>query len=118
MLEKNVTREVVQSDYKKYIPKECIKRHSFFIRKPIYNALGRLSGHDASYVKEQYLKQFEIMAPNYPCEEHKALFQKGGENSLTRVLLRVNADRIDYLDVDEKWATLCTIEDLCTVSIR
>ena len=118
MLEKKVSRESVESDYKKYIPKECIKRHSFFIKKPIHNALARLSGHDASYVKEQYLKQFEIMAPNYPCEEHKALLQKGIENSLSRVVLRVNADRIDYCEVDEKWITLCTIEDLCTVSIR
>ncbi|XP_033221595.1 tyrosine-protein kinase hopscotch isoform X2 [Belonocnema kinseyi] len=117
MLEKNVSREAVQSDYKKYIPKECIKRHSIFIKKPIYNALAQLSGHDASFVKGEYLKQFGEMAPNYPCEEHKALFQKGGDNSLTRVLLRVNADKIDYLDVDDKWITLCTIEDLCTVSI-
>ncbi|KAK2578134.1 hypothetical protein KPH14_012606 [Odynerus spinipes] len=96
MLEKRVPREIVESDYKKYIPKECIKRHAFFIKKPIHNALGRISGHDASYVKEQYLKQFECMAPNYPYEEYKALMDKDSGT----------------------WNQLCAIEDLCFISIR
>ncbi|XP_051167397.1 tyrosine-protein kinase hopscotch [Leptopilina boulardi] len=117
MLEKKTSRENVQSDYKKYIPKECIKRHSFFIKKPIQNSLARLSGYDAPYVKEQYLIQFESMAPNYPCEDHKALLQKGTDNTLTRVTLRVTSEKINYCEVDDKWITLCTIEDLCTVSM-
>lgn len=119
MLEKDVPREIVESDYKKYIPKECIKRHSFFIKKPIHNALARISGHDASYVKEQYLNQFESMAPNYPCEEHKALMDKGIPNPASRVLLRVNMNDVKYCESENsEWHSLCAIEDLCFVSIR
>ncbi|XP_012288894.1 tyrosine-protein kinase hopscotch [Orussus abietinus] len=119
MLEKDIPREIVESDYKKYIPKECIKRHSFFIKKPIHNALARISGHDASYVKEQYLNQFECMAPNYPCEEYKALMDRGIPNPPSRVLLRVNASEVKYCEAESNdWHTLCAIEDLCFVSIR
>lgn len=119
MLEKRVPRETVESDYKKYIPKECIKRHAFFIKKPIHNALGRISGHDANYVKEQYLKQFECMAPNYPYEEYKALMDKGLPNPPAKVSLRVNVDQVKYCEVDAtSWTSLCAIEDLCFLSIR
>ena len=121
MLEKDITREIIESEYKKYIPKECIKRHSFFIKKPIHNALARISGHDASFVKEQYLNQFETMAPNYLCEESKALMDKGLPNLPLRVLLRINVSEIKYCSVDEhnsNWKSLCAIEDLCFVSIR
>lgn len=120
MLEKAVPSEIVESDYKKYIPKECIKRHSFFIKKPIHQALTKISGYDASYVKDQYLNQFESMAPNYPYEEYKALMDKGIPNPPARVLLRVNASEVKYCETDgnNKWHCLCAIEDLCFVSIR
>lgn len=121
MLEKEIPREIVESDYKKYIPKECIKRHSFFIKKPIHNALGRISDarHDASYVKEQYLNQFQSMAPNYLCEEYKALMDKGIPNPPSRVLIRVNATEVKYCESEnDEWSTLCAVEDLCFLSIR
>lgn len=118
MLEKQLPRETVESDYKKYIPKECVKRHAFFIKKPIRNALGRLSGHDASHVKEEYLKQFECMAPNYPYEEYKAFMDKPGHDPPTKVLLRVKIEEVKYYDTDiREWNILCAIEDLCFISI-
>ncbi|XP_014602066.1 PREDICTED: tyrosine-protein kinase hopscotch isoform X2 [Polistes canadensis] len=119
MLEKRIPRETVESEYKKYIPKECIKRHAFFIKKPIHNALGRISGHDASYVKEQYLKQFECMAPNYPYEEYKALMDKGVPSPPAKVVLRVNFEEVKYCETESGvWNQLCAIEDLCFISIR
>lgn len=124
MLEKKLPREVIEAEYKKYIPKECIKRHAFFIKRPIHNALRRISGHDPSYVKEQYLKQFESMAPNYPYEESRALMDKGNglgniPNPPAKVLLRVNIEEVKYCEMDtNKWNTLCAIEDLCFISIR
>ncbi|XP_012263583.2 tyrosine-protein kinase hopscotch [Athalia rosae] len=119
MLEKDIPREIVESDYKKYIPKECIKRHSFFIKKPIHNALGRISGHDASYVKDQYLNQFESMAPNYLSEEYKALMDRGIANPPLKVLLRINATEVTYTESENNIVeNLCAIEDLCFVSIR
>ncbi|KMQ94378.1 tyrosine-protein kinase hopscotch [Lasius niger] len=121
MLEKQLSRETVESEYKKYIPKECIKRHAFFVKKPIYNALAEISGEhlDASYVKEQYLQQFEGMAPNYLYEEYKALMDKGVPNPAVKVLLRVNREEIKYSETDtDDWKILCAIEDLCFISIR
>lgn len=49
MLEKDIPRETVQNDYKKYIPKEVIKRHAFFIKRPIRETLAKIQkpGHDA-----------------------------------------------------------------------
>ncbi|XP_076296086.1 tyrosine-protein kinase hopscotch isoform X3 [Lasioglossum baleicum] len=119
MLEKRVPRETVESEYRKYIPKECIKRHGFFIKKPIHNALQKISGYDANYVKEQYLKQFECMAPNYPFEEYEVLMDRGLQNSPTKVTLRVNVDAVKYSEANAtSWTILCAIEDLCFVSIR
>lgn len=49
MLEKDIPREIVESDYKKYIPKEVMKRHAFFVKKPIHDTLVKIqkNGHDA-----------------------------------------------------------------------
>ncbi|CAK9807573.1 Tyrosine-protein kinase hopscotch [Anthophora plagiata] len=119
MLEKGVPRETVESEYRKYIPKECIKRHAFFIKKPIHNALRKISGYDANYVKEQYLKQFECMAPNYPYEEYEALMDRDLQNPPAKVTLRVNVDEVKYCEtIATSWTILCAIEDLCFVSIR
>lgn len=48
MLEESATKETVESNYKKYIPKEVLKRHSFFIKRPIQSTLLKLqaSRHD------------------------------------------------------------------------
>ncbi|KAG5323108.1 JAK kinase, partial [Acromyrmex heyeri] len=118
MLEEELPREIVESEYKKYIPKECIKRHAFFIRKPIHNALTKLSGYDAAYVKEQYLKQFERMAPNYPYEEYTALMDKDIPNLRAKVLLRITIEQVKYCEIDiGTWKTICRIEDISTLSI-
>lgn len=49
MLEKDIPRKIVENDYKKYIHKKALKRHSIFIKKPIRDYLGKIteSGHDA-----------------------------------------------------------------------
>lgn len=90
MLEKGIDRDIVESEYKKYIPKEVIKRHSFFIKKPIHATLGKIkkSGHDAWYVKGEYLKQLEVMATEYLAEEYTALMDVNG--SICSVFIRVS----------------------------
>lgn len=35
MLEKEIPRETIESEYRKYVPKEVLKRHAFFIKRPI-----------------------------------------------------------------------------------
>lgn len=49
ILEKDIARSIVESDYKKYIPKEVQKKHAFFVKKPIHETLSRLekSSYDA-----------------------------------------------------------------------
>lgn len=80
MLEKDIPREVVEVQYKRYIPKEVIKRHAFFIKKPIHDHLGKIqkTGHDPWYVKATYLKQLDNMAPEYLAEEYKAMTDQDG----------------------------------------
>ncbi|KAJ8947274.1 hypothetical protein NQ318_014170 [Aromia moschata] len=81
MLEKDIPRGSVENEYKKYIPKEVLRRHSFFIKKPIHDTLGKLqkSVHDASYVKAEYLKQLENIAPEYLSETYKAVLEQDGD---------------------------------------
>lgn len=91
MLEKGVERDIVESEYKKYIPKEVVKHHFFFIKKPIHDSLVKIkksAQHDAWFVKGEYLKQFEEMAPNYLSEEYKALADEDG--CVQTVLIKVN----------------------------
>ncbi|KDR06554.1 Tyrosine-protein kinase hopscotch [Zootermopsis nevadensis] len=125
MLEKGVEREIVESEYKKYIPKEVVKHHFFFIKKPIHDSLVKIkksAQHDAWFVKGEYLKQFEEMAPNYLSEEYKALTDEDG--SVQTILIKVNpfheeqpGIRVRY-DGKKEWHQLCTIDDLCYISVR
>ncbi|GLH06136.1 Tyrosine-protein kinase Abl [Gryllus bimaculatus] len=125
MLEEGVERDIVENDYKKYIPKDVIRHHLFFIKKPIHETLGRIKkggSHDAWYVKGEYLKQFEEMAPNYLSEDFKVLSDEGG--SVRSVFVNVNpfhkeepGIRLCY-DGKKQWLHLCTIEELIYISVR
>lgn len=42
MLEEGLTKRAVESDYKKYMCKEVLKKHSFFLKKPINSTLSSL----------------------------------------------------------------------------
>lgn len=84
ILETGASRDAVESDYKKFIPKEVYKSHMLFLKQPMQKSLGsmidrcvRQGKHEAWYVKNQYLNQLEGLAPNYLCEEFKALVDEG-----------------------------------------
>lgn len=89
MLEKDIPRESVENEYKKYIPKEVLKRHSFFIKRPVHDTLVKLqkTGHDVWYVKAEYLKQLDMMVPEYLTEEYKCLTEDDG--SICSIAIRV-----------------------------
>lgn len=125
MVEKDIPRDIVENDYKKYIPKEVIKRHSFFIKKPIHDSLGKIKkcGRDAWYVKAEYLKQLEAMAPEYLAEEYRAVTDQDG--STCSVFVKVTpfhptepGVQINFDSKRENWQQLCTIHDLCFISVR
>ncbi|VEN64270.1 unnamed protein product [Callosobruchus maculatus] len=125
MLEKDISRESVENDYKKYIPKEVLKRHAFFIKRPIHDTLGKLqkSVHDAFYVKEEYIRQLEIIAPEYLSEVYKAVMDDNG--AISSVYIKVSPYHpvepgIKYCleSKKEQWTLKCTIEELGFISIR
>lgn len=108
MLEDGSTRETVESDYKKYMPNEVLKRHAFFIKRPIQTTLAKLqrAGYDKwlvvagtienkrmqivryRYVKAQYLKQLNSMAPEYLVEDYTAY--KPEDNTTVPITIRVS----------------------------
>ncbi|RZC37630.1 tyrosine-protein kinase hopscotch [Asbolus verrucosus] len=125
MLEKDIPRETVENEYKKYIPKEVLKRHAFFIKKPIHETLGKLqkSVHDAKYVKAEYLKQLDIIAPEYLSEVYKAVTDEDG--AVCSIFIKITpyhptAPGIKYCFESKKdlWHQICTIEELGFISIR
>ncbi|XP_044265655.1 tyrosine-protein kinase hopscotch [Tribolium madens] len=124
MLEKDIPRESVENEYKKYIPKEVVKRHSIFIKKPIHDTLGKLqkSVHDAKYVKAEYLKQLDIIAPEYLSEVYKAVTDEDGV--VCAITIKVTPYHptepgIKFSSESNKdWQRICTIEELGFISIR
>jgi len=125
MVEKGVERDIVESDYKKFIPKEVIRHHFIFVKKPIHDSLVKIkknAQHDAWFVKGEYLKQFEEIAPNYLSEEYKALMDEDG--CVHTIFLKVcpfhekqPGIRVQY-NGKKEWHQLCTIDDLCYISVR
>ncbi|KAJ8985905.1 hypothetical protein NQ317_010662 [Molorchus minor] len=125
MLEKELPKGSVEKDYKKYIPKEVLKRHPFFIKKPIHDTLSKLqkSVDDASYVKAQYLKQLDNIAPEYLSETYKAILDHGDVSSIVIKLSPFDQDKPGinlkyFTEAKKEWQVICRIEDLVVISIR
>ncbi|KAG5896415.1 hypothetical protein JTB14_022498 [Gonioctena quinquepunctata] len=125
MLEKDIPRETVQNEYKKYIPKEVLKRHSFFIKGPIQDTLRKLqrSVHEASFVKAEYLRQLDIIAPEYLSESFKAVVDQDG--SICNIIVNVSpyhstepGVRYCMESKKDQWVLICSIEELGFISIR
>lgn len=125
MVEKDIPQETVESDYKKYIPREVLKRHAFFIKKPVHESLAKIkkAGYDAWYVKAEYLKQLEMMVPEYLAEEFKAVIDE--EGSTSSITIRVSpfhptepGIKYCYESKRENFIQICTFEELGFVSIR
>ncbi|XP_045460768.1 tyrosine-protein kinase hopscotch isoform X2 [Harmonia axyridis] len=132
MLEKDIPKEIVENEYRKYIPKEVLKRHAFFIKKPIRETLSKLqkTKHDVGFVKDEYLNQLNLLAPDYLSETYKAVMDQDG--STIHILIKVsppnsssendeaNLAAIKYSleSKKDKWQLIGTIEDMAYVSIR
>lgn len=124
-MEDGVTKREVEKDYKKFFPNEVLRRHLFFIKKPVMDALNGIKMNtkpDACNVKKGYLDQFKNLAPRYLTEEYNALINEG-DNVYSAT---INVDpfheespgmRIKY-DGKDEWLHTCTIDDLCYINIR
>ncbi|XP_073999772.1 tyrosine-protein kinase hopscotch [Rhodnius prolixus] len=125
MLQTGKTKENMVNDYKKFIPKEVLKHHKFFVKKPINDSLQkieRLGIHRELNVKQSYLEQFEEMAPNYMSEEFDA--QIAEATALKTVLICVNPFHREFPGIQyiyrgkKEWHHLCSFEDLCCISLH
>ncbi|XP_066903761.1 tyrosine-protein kinase hopscotch isoform X2 [Halyomorpha halys] len=125
MLESGKTKEVMLNDYKKYIPKELINYHKFFLKKPIKDKLAKLEQsekRDLYVIKQMYLQQFEEMVPNYMIESYKAKMDEGGIEKDITVMIhpfhkQLPGVQFQYTGKDE-WNHLCSFEDLCCISLH
>jgi len=87
MHEDKKTLEDIQNNYKQYIPKSIYKQHKFFLKKKIFESLGRLMNSEAAtnmrYIKEQYISQVEELTIRYFAEEFYAMMYRQDEYPAT-----------------------------------
>ncbi|KAL0279111.1 UNVERIFIED_CONTAM: hypothetical protein PYX00_000731 [Menopon gallinae] len=124
-IDEGVPLDQVEADYKKYIPKALLKNHFFFIKPKIHSSLSKIKikkEQNGWYVKEEYLTMFDKIAPQYLTENYTAkIFHNGSER---QVYVQVNPFHesqpgVSYrFDPKEDWQHLCTIDDLCYISVR
>lgn len=94
ILEEDKSRETVEQNYKQFMPKEVVKQHMFFLKKPVQDTLKKIINnntvdtHYVSVIKESYLEQFNSIAPDYLEEEYKAFHSENGCS--VNVTFRVN----------------------------
>lgn len=94
ILEEDKSRESVELNYKQFMPKEVVKQHMFFLKKPVQETLKKIINnntvdtHYVSIIKESYLEQFNSIAPNYLEEEYKAIYNEKSDS--VNVTFRVN----------------------------
>ena len=81
--EDKTSLEVVEANFRQYVPKSVYKKYSWFLKGKIHQQLQNLLGdgrkRDPKFVKEQYLSQVEELAPSYLCETFHALTFKEEE---------------------------------------
>ncbi|XP_075981572.1 tyrosine-protein kinase hopscotch [Anticarsia gemmatalis] len=116
--EKLSVNDVVR-DYKKYIPKVIVRRHGHVAKKHAHDQLPKLCsvGHNVNYIKNLYLQQLYIMAPNYLAEEYdNVLWQNGNDVTPVKVVVapfhpHQSGIRL-YNTVKRDWSQVCRIEEL------
>uniref|UniRef100_A0A0A9ZBW4 Tyrosine-protein kinase n=3 Tax=Lygus hesperus TaxID=30085 RepID=A0A0A9ZBW4_LYGHE len=124
-IEKGISRDNLLNDYKRYIPKEVLKHHKFFVKKPLLDSLIRVESygnHDILKIKRSYLEQFEEMAPNYLSETYDAQIDEGG--TLRGATVQVNIFHKDFPGIQylykgkKEWMHMSTIDGLCCISLN
>ncbi|CAL8096712.1 unnamed protein product [Orchesella dallaii] len=127
VLEDGVAQSYVENNYRQYVPKFIYKYPPFFLKKRIHENLTRLVSQAQGYhtntrfIKEQYISHLEVIAPSYLAEEFHAMTFRRDEYPAT---VRVDPYHSEHPGVSmtyigkTSWEHLCTIEDLCFVSMR
>ncbi|XP_043204209.1 tyrosine-protein kinase hopscotch-like [Amphibalanus amphitrite] len=125
MREMNVRREDVEKDYKSFIPRDLVKMHSFFLKSPIRKHLIKLEQgpiNDVMYIKEKYVQKALEMCPTYGDETYTVQRDEAGVVRQWKLVvdpfhptqpgLRMKTDG------GENSIHICTISDICYISLR
>ncbi|GFS90101.1 tyrosine-protein kinase hopscotch [Nephila pilipes] len=128
LLEKNQTPETAKFNGKNYIPQILRRNHLWdtFVHDPLEKAVVRgwkNCRQNSGFVKEKYLQELMDLVPDYGTEKHSILIDEGGK--VYEVVLAVNPYHKKYPGLRMKikksrddWTHICTIEDLCYISMR
>ncbi|GAB6032184.1 hypothetical protein CHUAL_010831 [Chamberlinius hualienensis] len=128
-LEKDLTREIIERDFKKYIPRDALKSPflaSWGIKKAMHSALINLENgiKDAAFIKVQYINQLNELSPTYGREDYEVQVDKDGAVTEVKVAFEpFNKEKAGlwmYTKARRKMLPqhVCTIEELCFVSMR
>ncbi|XP_046399545.1 tyrosine-protein kinase JAK2 [Ischnura elegans] len=124
VVEEGIGRSVLINDYKKFLPKEFVKGSlSIFVKRVVLENLESMSNKvDSRLIKAEYLTKFENIAPNYMIETYKAVTEYDGEPC--HISIKINPYDSEMPGIlfcirgTKEWQRLCTVEDLCYLSVR
>ncbi|XP_067143590.1 tyrosine-protein kinase JAK2-like [Centruroides vittatus] len=125
-LEQDLNPEQMKIEYSNFLPKVLHKWNLFMLKERINKAIikaFRNSGQNVAYVKQQYIQHLITLVPDYTCEHYQAQIDENGK--VYEVFLRVcpyvlkNAGlQMQIKGSKESWIQICSIEDLCYISMR
>lgn len=125
-LESNLNPEQMKIEYSHFLPKVLQKWSIFMLKERINKAITkafRNSGQNVFYVKQQYIQHLTKLVPDYACEQYQAQIDENGK--VWEVLLKVHPHSLENPGLQmqikggkESWIHVCSIEDLCYISMR
>ncbi|KAG8180450.1 hypothetical protein JTE90_022795 [Oedothorax gibbosus] len=128
MLEKQETPETMKLNSRNFIPPVLKKNPLWdnFLCDPLQKAVSRgwkNCRQNPEFVKEKYLQQLTELVPDYGAELHSVLIDESGK--VYEVDLVVNPYHPTYPGIrirvkksKDNWTRICSIEELCYVSMR
>uniref|UniRef100_T1IKG8 non-specific protein-tyrosine kinase n=1 Tax=Strigamia maritima TaxID=126957 RepID=T1IKG8_STRMM len=128
-LEKNLSTQAIENDYKNYLPQEVMNQFKFFflsrfLRKAMGDALSKLEENkqELLFVKEQYIQTILDLKPNYGCEEYCAFVDEEGQSIPVNLQMDPFHNtqpglRRQMGNKKAPWTHVCSIEELCFISM-
>lgn len=128
-LESEPSTELVDNDFTNFLPQEVSRHYKYFLRhflkKAMKESLTKIEQNrrDVTFVKEQYIKTILELKPSYGCEEYNAEVDEGGH--VVQVQLQLDPFHPEAPGLRQQignkkapWESLCSIEELCYISMR
>ncbi|XP_066255438.1 tyrosine-protein kinase hopscotch-like isoform X2 [Euwallacea similis] len=131
VMENGVSKESVEEEYRKFVPKVLLKKHRFFVKKPIRTHLEKLEEavkikpFGVDFLKSQYLGELDLIAPEYLSETYRALIDVEGRSCF--ITIKVTPPNVPDSGVKycweskrdrQDWTHMCTVEELGFITTR